>query len=88
MYTVRAVSTTVGCSNCTIVGCGVCGLSAVNVVAAAAAVVVDDDTVDVNDEYCHDSADDEGRRSWNNVNNGDRRSGRSAHDVTNDALFE
>lgn len=38
---------------------------------------MDDDTVDVSDEYCHDSADDDGRRSWNSVNRGDRRSWRT-----------
>lgn len=42
----------------------------------ALAMVDVDDTVDVSDEYCHDSVD--VRRSWKSVKSGDRRSCRAA----------
>jgi len=52
--------------------------SVAGVVVSLATVDDVDDTMDVSDEYCHDSPDDRrGGRSWNSVKSGDRRSCRT-----------
>lgn len=48
--------------------------SVAGIVVALANVDDVDDTMDVSDEYCHDSPDARRGLSWNNVKSGDRRS--------------
>lgn len=48
--------------------------SVAGVVVALVTVDDVDDTMDVSDEYCHDSPDARRGRSWNSVKSGDRRS--------------